>query len=1783
MPNTYPSNSPWPRRARRSSAALVLIGVFVVTLFIANAPAQAARPKPTPTPTPTNCILAPALRDVTVNQGVGTYSPLVRGKETLVRAYLSKPACASSSDVIELTGASLAVTAAGVTTTIAQPTPVVPTNPSPQLAAYSVAALADSTADPLWVVPGSLLAPAGTLARFTATFSMTISYRVGGTTQSATFTTRTGSSTPITATVEKQTNAFRVLVVPMGNARQPFAETYTSAGDAALQAAMLTVSRIFPVPDGVGSLTGTTGGLRYSVSPGMLDLSDLLGSDGRFCGTGGSSGNFNAIKASLGQFLQSWNAANGPDHQADRVLGVVDGSFSNGSSAGCAEGMAAIDSTEAWIRAVPEASGAPSQSGLVAALELGHTFGLVPDARDDLFSRYHSPNPFADPLRQNRSYNTRLRTLLYEDRTSMTYVSAANNNNTLLEQADWAYLICKLGGATNAECPTQSVPVGSGAGVAAGPRFVISGVTDGTAAGTNVLESFFSADMLPTAEDPASPYRLVYLLGNTVLRDIGVPTTDEDSAHDHEGDAHEDPGLSLFSAAFDFSEGADRIELRSGSVVLYARDRNEVPSLDSLTVVGGADGAQNYTNNPSLEDIEPAISADGQWVAWAAYVDTEGGFDYSVRVAPVGDSESATVLDDGEIDIPSFQPAWCSDGDRLAYADDGGDLWIVDVDTSEVPVSFGSPELLYSGDFFEGPPGASHPTWSPDCSQLAFEADDDIWRIDAEGSDLVALTDDDLSHDPSWSPDPEDNRIAFARDFEGEAFAGPTLASFVEPGRGRMKTLASHLGVHFVVNSTDDVDTATCDATHCSLREAITAANGTANVDGPDVIEFNIPGTGPHTISPDSALPAITDDVLIDGTTEPDYAGTPAIEIDGSSAGEAVSGLLIGSATTGVTIRGLAVNRFDGDGMVISGDGAAIEGSYIGLGTDGSTAAGNGGRGIFAPGAQDLRIGVGADVGTGNVISGNGGHGIYILGGTALDPVTGTVIGGNLIGTDAAGTTAVGNSLYGLFLAEFTQGAQVGGLTAATRNVISGNIFGVVIAGAGTNANVLEGNYIGTDTTGALGLGNTSTGIEITGSGGNFIGGGAAGAGNVISGNGGKGIRITGSAYNNQIYGNRIGTDGTGEVAVGNASDGIALDGAEETRVGGASTQNIIAFNGEAGIRVIDGTGNTFRANSIHDNATLGIDIGAEGVTPNDPDDADSGANDLQNFPVITSAVDDGSSVTVEGTIDSVPDATITVDLYVSSGCDGSGNGEGTTYLGEVLANTDASGDATFSRAGLSASIGEVITATGSEGDGNSTSEFSACFTVTGPATPTFTVNTADDHDDGECTTADCSLREAIDRANAEPGIDTISFEIGLGGAQTITVTEVDLPEVTETVIIDGETQAGFDAEPLIRIDGGEDVELGLVVASPAADTVIRGLLVTGFTGNGIELHAADTTLERSWIGVDHLGAAAGNGGAGAFVNGPRATLAGSVFSANAGHGLLVYANDLLLTGSRIGTDPTGTVDLGNGEDGVHIVFAWDAILGGPGALGNVISGNADDGVEISNGGEGDSGNHRVWGNLIGVDATGTAALPNGGHGINLRGVGETYVGDVPNGDDEPASNVISGNAGSGIYLISAEYDLQFHGNLIGTDVTGTLAIGNGESGIFIDLSTDASIGAGDAQTRNVISGNAVGITLRRTDFSSFVLGNYIGTDASGTAAIPNGIGIVLDAATDERIGGFFEGDANVISGNTGDGIYVAGDGEDDIVRGRERHLGQPHRHRCDWHAPAGQRRQWHHARLRDQ
>jgi CSLREA domain-containing protein len=139
------------------------------------------------------------------------------------------------------------------------------------------------------------------------------------------------------------------------------------------------------------------------------------------------------------------------------------------------------------------------------------------------------------------------------------------------------------------------------------------------------------------------------------------------------------------------------------------------------------------------------------------------------------------------------------------------------------------------------------------------------------------------------------------------------------------------------VNTTNDVNDGTCNVTHCSLREAITAANANAAT---DTIAFNIPGSGVRTILPTSPLPIITHPVIIDGTTQPDFLGTPIIELDGTSAGASVNGLVIQAGSS--TVRGLIINHFrqtgggnNGNGIVLAVNGGnTIQGNYIGFDLD---------------------------------------------------------------------------------------------------------------------------------------------------------------------------------------------------------------------------------------------------------------------------------------------------------------------------------------------------------------------------------------------------------------------------------------------------------------------------------------------------------------------------------------------------------------------------------------------------------------------------------------------------------------------------------------------------------------------------------------------------------------------------------------------------------------------------------------------------------------------------------
>jgi beta-lactamase superfamily II metal-dependent hydrolase len=546
----------------------------------------------------------------------------------------------------------------------------------------------------------------------------------------------------------------------------------------------------------------------------------------------------------------------------------------------------------------------------------------------------------------------------------------------------------------------------------------------------------------------------------------------------------------------------------------------------------------------------------------------------------------------------------------------------------------------------------------------------------------------------------------------------------------------------------------------CTLRAAIQQANVSG---GTDTINFNIPGAGPHTISPGSALPTITDPVIIDGTSEPDFAGTPIVELNGTSAGASVDGLKITAGSS--TVRGLVINSFGGDGIelstsggntvqgnyigtdlsgtadlgnsdngvviygsgntiggttagasnVISGNdfngllifhsgaGNQVQGNYIGTDVTGTADLGNSGKGVLIHGSNNTIGGMAA--GAGNVISGNDREGVMILDSGA----TGNQVQGNLIGTDVSGTADLGNSDNGVVI--YGSGNTIGGTVAGARNVISGNLSGVAIAASGTG-NQVQGNYIGTDITGTADLGNSYFGVSISGSN-NTIGGTATGAGNVISGNDSRGVEIIGSsASGNTVEGNYIGTDITGTADLGNSWNGVLISGASSNTIGGtaAGAGNTIAFNGGDGVFVESGTANLIDRNSIHSNTGLGIDLDPDGVTANDAGDGDTGANNLQNFPVLTS-VSSGSTF-IEGTLNSTPDTEFRLEFFANVACDPSGFGEGETFLGSTMVTTDTIGNANFAVTfPTPVPSGQFITATATD-PGNNTSEFSECEVV---------------------------------------------------------------------------------------------------------------------------------------------------------------------------------------------------------------------------------------------------------------------------------------------------------------------------------------------------------------------------------------------------------------------------------------------------------------------------------------
>jgi hypothetical protein len=195
------------------------------------------------------------------------------------------------------------------------------------------------------------------------------------------------------------------------------------------------------------------------------------------------------------------------------------------------------------------------------------------------------------------------------------------------------------------------------------------------------------------------------------------------------------------------------------------------------------------------------------------------------------------------------------------------------------------------------------------------------------------------------------------------------------------------------------------------------------------------------------------------------------------------------------------------------------------------------------------------------------------------------------------------------------------------------------------------------------------------------------------------------------LTGNYIGTDLSGALSLGNAGDGVHIFDSTGNNIGSifAGFGNTIARNVGAGVTVAGGAGNAIQTNRIFANGSLGIDLGGDGVTTNDSLDNDAGANHLQNFPQLQSAILKPYGIDISGTLAARPSESYTLQFFASETCDVSGHGEGAAALGSANVTTNAAGTVPFVAAlVLFSPVAPFITATATDAAGN-TSEFSTC------------------------------------------------------------------------------------------------------------------------------------------------------------------------------------------------------------------------------------------------------------------------------------------------------------------------------------------------------------------------------------------------------------------------------------------------------------------------------------------
>ncbi|MEY2873895.1 MAG: hypothetical protein RLZZ373_1266, partial [Pseudomonadota bacterium] len=965
-----------------------------------------------------------------------------------------------------------------------------------------------------------------------------------------------------------------------------------------------------------------------------------------------------------------------------------------------------------------------------------------------------------------------------------------------------------------------------------------------------------------------------------------------------------------------------------------------------------------------------------------------------------------------------------------------------------------------------------------------------------------------------------------------------------------------------------------------SLRQAITNGNGNSST---DTITFSVSGT----IGLASALPPITGRMTIDGTN----GGVPGIDLDGNDT--IAIGLDLQSGSDGSAIRGLVLRGFTNSGIAITSGGNTVAGNYIGTNAAGTIAEPNyNGVNIYAGANNTVGGRTAADR---NVISGNANIGVNVVGTGA----SGTVIQGNYIGTNAAGSGDLGNTWHGVFINDVS-GVTVGGSASGAGNLVSGNGSGAgaagITLGATASGNLVAGNTVGLNAAGTSTLANSGVGILVLGAS-NTIGGTTAGARNVVSGNSTLGINLSGSSANgNTVLGNYIGTSASGLVDLGNGEDGIQIDGGASTNtIGGltAAARNVVAGNDNSGV-AIDGAASV-------GNAVLGNTIGLAANGTSSLGNTHNGISVYQSTnTVIGSTLVAGRNVIASNTLSgiAITDATgtqvrgnyigtdVNAALARGNGQDGirmSGSTTGSVIggaaagSGNLIINNTGDGVLVNTAFGTANAVfGNAITANSETGidlgaDNGVTPNDGGDFDLGANSLQNFPVLTSATSSPAGTTIAGSLNTNILGTyridfyANHRGGEDGTGYgegerylgyttvSSGVLGTVSFTATLTDAwvnhgDRVTATATVDlGGGSYGETSEFAMNVIATAS---GVVVVDTTADTLDGTTTSITNLGNNrggdgrISLREAITATNNTANGATPDKIVFGIAGTDAH------TIALASLLPQVSQALDIDGrtdDSFVLNGSQ----PVIVLDGGNAVvDGLRLYTGSD----GSSVRGLNIQRFTQDGIDIS----GSAGN-TVAGNWFGVGTDGVTDRGNQ-QGVNVWNANNNVIG----GSAAADRNVLSGNSATGLWIGGSSTGNQVVGNYVGTTASGNAALANDASGVLVQ-SAGNTIGGTAAGQRNVISGNgSIGVLIEGVAATSnVVIGNYIGTDLTGTADLNgstpvNGVsGVILrSGAGGNRIGTNADGandtaERNVISGNNWYGVEMLDSGtSNNVVQG---------------------------------